>query len=152
MLARRLRCARSPTPASHGNFFPRMGPQRLTIHDLLKEARAGLVRLTPEAAWRASRDGAILVDTRSDEQRREQGVIPGARIVPLSVLEWRVDPASDCADDVFALDARIVLICSEGYSSSLAAARLQALGFAHATDVVDGVQGWRDAGLPLIPV
>jgi rhodanese-related sulfurtransferase len=131
----------------HSRTFVRT---RTTIHDLLEEARGTLARLTPEEARRASEQGAILVDTRSDDQRREQGVIPGARCVALSVLEWELDPASGHAELCVGLDAWIVLICAEGYSSSLAAARLQRLGFARATDVIGGVSGWKAAGLPLL--
>jgi rhodanese-related sulfurtransferase len=124
-------------------------PRRTTIHDLLDLARAGLRRLTPEEAFAASREGAVLVDTRSEDQRVAQGVIPGARRYPLSELEWWLDPEPGYADPAIRLSDRIVLVCAEGYSSSLAAARLQALGFVHATDVVDGVAGWKAAGLPL---
>jgi rhodanese-related sulfurtransferase len=124
---------------------------RKTIHALLEEARRKLRRLTPREAHVASKDGAILIDTRSDGDRRAQGVIALARHHPLSVLEWRLDPASGHADPDIGLDSWIVLICKEGYSSSLAAARLQDLGFSKATDVIDGVVGWKEAGLPLDP-
>lgn len=125
---------------------------RRTIHDLLDEARRGLRRLEPEEAFRAMGDGAaFLVDTRSDEQRREQGAVPGAREYPLSVLEWLLDPASPHRDPDLALDAWVVLICAEGYSSSLAAHRLQLLGFSRATDVIGGVEAWKAAGLPVVP-
>jgi rhodanese-related sulfurtransferase len=123
---------------------------RKTIHDLLKDARRHLVRLTPEQAWRAAREqGARLVDTRSDGDRHAQGAVPGARHHPLSTLEWELDPASGHADPTYAFDSWIVLICAEGYSSSLAAARLQSLGFSRATDVIGGVEAWKAAGLPL---
>ena len=124
---------------------------RRTIHDLLDEARRGLRRLAPDEAFRAMGEGAVLVDTRADEQRREQGAIPGAREYPLSVLEWVVDPASPHGDPDLGLDAWVVLICAEGYSSSLAAHRLQQLGFARATDVIGGVEAWKAAGLPVVP-
>jgi len=124
---------------------------RKTIHDLLDEARRHLVRLTPEEAWRAARERAArLVDTRSEGDRRLQGDIPGARLHPLSTLEWELDPASGHADPDYHLDSFLVLICAEGYSSSLAAARLQTLGFHRATDVIGGVEGWLAAGLPVL--
>lgn len=123
--------------------------KRTSIHDLLTEARRGLERLSPLEAVRAQEAGAILVDTRSDDQRRLQGAVPGARVHPLSELEWWLDPESGHADPAVKLTAWIVLICAEGYSSSLAAARLKTLGFSRATDVVDGVEGWKAAGLPL---
>ena len=100
------------------------------------------------ARWNRSK-GAVLVDTRTDEQRRAQGVVEGARHHALSVLEWRLDPEAPNRDPDITIEDRIVLLCAEGYSSSLAAARLQAIGFHDATDVIDGAAGWRAAGLPL---
>jgi rhodanese-related sulfurtransferase len=125
--------------------------KRTSIHDLLTQARSGLKRLSALDAVRAQRSGAILVDTRSDDQRRLQGAVPGARVHPLSELEWWLDPDSGHADPAVKLSDWIVLICAEGYSSSLAAARLKSLGFSRATDVVDGVEGWKAAGLPIEP-
>ena len=125
--------------------------KRRSIHDLLEEARKTLHRLTPAEAVHAQRAGAILVDTRSPDQRRAQGSVPGAREYPLSELEWWLDPDSGHSDPHVGLDDWIVLLCAEGYSSSLAAARLQSLGFTRATDVIEGVEGWKAAGLPLSP-
>jgi rhodanese-related sulfurtransferase len=124
---------------------------RRNIHELLEDARRGLDRLTPHQAYVATLDGGILIDTRSDADRRDQGVIAAARHYPLSVLEWRLDPDSGHAEPGITLDSWIILICKEGYSSSLAAARLKDLGFQRATDVIDGVAGWKAAGLPLGP-
>ena len=116
-----------------------------TIDSLLGEARAGLSRLTPEQAFAAWQEGALLVDTRSDDEQREQGgVIPGALRHPLSVVLWRLDE--------LARDTRVILICRHGYSSSLAAARLQELGFREATDVEGGFEAWQQVGLPTEPV
>jgi rhodanese-related sulfurtransferase len=125
---------------------------RTTIHDLLERSRSRLDRLEPEAAARAVEDeGAVLVDVRSDAQRARDGAIPGARFHPRNVLEWRVDPASDHHDPELSgdLDRVIVVFCDAGYQSSLAAATLQDLGFARATDLVGGFQAWRAAGLPV---
>lgn len=132
---------------------PRAAAARRTIDDLLAEARAGLARLTAAEALAAVRRGeAVLVDTRSEDERRAQGYVREARHHPLSVLEWRLDPDAGWAwDDDVGLDTWVVLLCREGYASSLAAARLQSLGFVRATDVIDGVDGWRAAGLPLHP-
>jgi rhodanese-related sulfurtransferase len=114
------------------------------IDDLLAEARSGLARLTAEDAYAALQDGAVLVDTRSgDEQRAQGGVIPGAVDLPLSVVLWRLDELPR--------DTRLILICRHGYSSSLAAAQLKQLGFRRATDVIDGFDAWRAAGLPVAP-
>jgi rhodanese-related sulfurtransferase len=123
---------------------------RTTIDDLLAEARAGLDRVTPEQALAAQRDGAVLVDTRSPDERRKQGAaIPGALELPLSVVLWRLDPDEPAGGAPVPLGAQVMLICREGYSSSLAAAQLCELGFAHATDVIGGVDAWIAAGLPL---
>lgn len=125
---------------------------RKTIHELLAEARQGLQRLTAEQAHAAVAEGAVLIDTRSDVDRHEQGAIPAARHYPLSVLEWRLCPTASHSDGDIEFDEHVILLCAHGYSSSLAAARLQSLGFARATDVVDGVEGWREAGLPITPL
>jgi rhodanese-related sulfurtransferase len=124
---------------------------RLNIHEFLQEARRKLQRLTPEQAHAASLDGGILVDTRDETDRREQGLIARTRHYPLSILEWMLDPESGNNEPDIDLDSWIILICKEGYSSSLAAARLKDLGFSRATDVIDGVVGWKAAGLPIGP-
>ena len=123
-----------------------------TIDLLLAEARTRLRRLEPAAALAAQRDGAILVDLRCADQRRESGIIPGSAHVPLSVLYWRLDPTSGYDDPRLSDPVRqIVLLCADGYSSSLAAATLHDLGFARATDVIGGFTAWAAAGLPLEP-
>lgn len=129
------------------------GPEgRLTVHDLLARARNRLERLDPEEAFEAVRQGAFLVDTRSLEHRREHGVIPGAHIIHPNVLLWRLDPASGHQDPtVGGLSRKVIVICAEGYSSSLDAARLQEIGFAEATDVIGGFEAWKQAGLPVQP-
>jgi rhodanese-related sulfurtransferase len=122
------------------------------IEELLGEARERLDRLTPTEVDRALRDGAVLVDIRSETQRARDGTVPGARFIPRNVLEWRLDPSSGSRDPELArADALIVLMCDEGYQSSLAAATLQELGLSRATDLVGGFQAWRAAGLPVEP-
>jgi rhodanese-related sulfurtransferase len=126
--------------------------ERMTIDQLLAAARARLHRLEPSEAEAARREGAILIDTRCADQRRELGTIPGSVHVPLSVLFWRLDPASGFDDPRLSDPTRrVVLLCADGYSSSLAAVTLQDLGFARATDVVGGFAAWAAAGLPLEP-
>jgi rhodanese-related sulfurtransferase len=121
-----------------------------TIDDLLQAARARLDRLDPAAALEEAHRGALLIDTRCAEARRERGVIPGSVHVPLSVLYWRLDPTSGYDDKALSdRDRRVILICADGYSSSLAAATLQDLGFSKATDLVGGFNGWAAAGLPV---
>ena len=98
--------------------------------------------------------GAVLIDTRSNEERARDGVIPGSLHIPRSVLEWRLDPAADPAfhnPHIDGLDQLLVLVCAHGESTSLAAATLQDLGFAGATDLVGGFTAWREAGLPVRP-
>jgi rhodanese-related sulfurtransferase len=113
----------------------------ITVDELLARARAGLNRLAPVEAAEAQARGALLVDTRSDDDRRREGVIAGALHVPLSVLPWRTERLGP-------LDGELVVVCNDGYSSSLAAATLQELGFARATDLDGGFRAWRAAGLP----
>ena len=121
-----------------------------TVQQLLDEARSRLRRLGPQEAAAALAQGAVLIDVRTGEQRTVQGEIPGALALPLNVLEWRVDPDSGHHDPrIGGRDTQLILICAEGYCSSLAAARLQDLGFEQATDVVGGFAMWRAAGLPV---
>jgi rhodanese-related sulfurtransferase len=123
---------------------------RTTIHELLASARDGLDRLSPIEAYEAHRSGATLIDIRCAEQRDADGCIPGTVPIPLSVLYWRLDPASRSHDPSLPdLVGRIVLVCAHGYSSSLAAATLRALGFERATDVDGGFEAWAAAGLPV---
>jgi rhodanese-related sulfurtransferase len=122
------------------------------IDELLALARARYRRLEPAEAYATMLAGAVLIDTRTDGQRRRDGTVPGALVIDRTVLEWRVDPSSGAADPaVGGLGARIVLLCNQGYSSSLAVASLLDLGAADVTDVVGGFQAWRAAGLPVGP-
>ena len=123
---------------------------RKTIDDLLQESRRSLRRLEPAQAHEAVRNGALLIDTRSGDDIAESGRVPGSVHVPLSVLEWRLDPASEFKDpSIASLDTDVILICAHGYSSSLAGARLQQLGFRNVADVVGGYTEWVAAGLPV---
>ncbi|MEU6751515.1 rhodanese-like domain-containing protein [Spirillospora sp. NPDC046719] len=120
-----------------------------SIDEILAAARARLDRLDPGKAHAESRDGALLVDIRPTAQRAAEGEIPGALIVERNVLEWRFDPQSDARlPQATGHDVRVIVFCSEGYTSSLAAAALHDLGLTRATDVVGGFKAWRDAGLP----
>jgi len=121
----------------------------VTVDEVLERARARLSRLTPVEAARAAERGALLVDTRPAAQRAADGEVPGALVIERNVLEWRLDPASaHRIPEASSYDVEVVLLCNEGYSSSLAAAALQELGLHRATDVVGGYQAWRVAGLP----
>ncbi|GGQ09436.1 rhodanese-like domain-containing protein [Streptomyces roseolilacinus] len=119
----------------------------------LAEVRAGLDRLGPEEAWRAVRDGALLVDTRPEATRRAEGGIPGALVIERNHLEWRCDPAGEGAlPQATSTRVRWIVFCDEGYASSLAAASLRAIGLSRATDLVGGFRAWRAAGLPVTAV
>jgi rhodanese-related sulfurtransferase/predicted metal-dependent enzyme (double-stranded beta helix superfamily) len=120
------------------------------IDELLAEARSGLRRLRPEAAFAALTDGAVLVDIRPLEQRIVEGEVPGAIIIGRNVLEWRLDPRSEARIPALARsDMQIIVMCSEGYASSLAAASLRRLGISEATDLQGGYQAWKASGLPV---
>jgi rhodanese-related sulfurtransferase len=123
------------------------GPR--TIAEVLEAARQRLARLTPEEAQRASTAGAVVVDIRPAAQRAAEGELPGALVVERNVLEWRFDPASDARLDVADHDLPVIVLCQEGYTSSLAAAALQELGVWRATDVIGGYAAWREADVPL---
>ena len=122
------------------------------IDELLAEARGGLERLRPETALAALTDGAVLVDIRPLEQRIVEGEVPGAIIIGRNVLEWRLDPRSDARIQALArTDTRVIVMCSEGYASTLAAASLRRIGLRRATDLDGGFQAWKAAGLPTRP-
>ena len=120
------------------------------MEELLANARARLDRLTPLEAYASVADGAALVDIRCDNQRARGGIIAEARHIPRNVLEWRLDPASSHRDPELAVPGkRVILICAEGYQSSLAAATLRYFGI-DATDVIGGFGTWRTSGLPVV--
>jgi rhodanese-related sulfurtransferase len=125
--------------------------ERQTIDQVLAAARAGLVRLSPRQAQREAAGGALLVDIRPQAQRAAEGEIPGAMVVERNVLEWRFDPTSSAHLPEASYDLRIIVVCSEGYTSSLAAAALQDLGITGATDLDGGFRAWQLAGLPTSP-
>jgi rhodanese-related sulfurtransferase len=122
-----------------------------TIADLLADVRAGLDRLEPAAARKAAAAGAVLIDIRPEENRRTEGRLPGAVVIDRNVLEWRLDPTSDAALPIASHDLHVVLVCNEGYASSLAAATLRDLGVGRATDLIGGFRAWKAAGLPVEP-
>jgi rhodanese-related sulfurtransferase len=122
------------------------------IDELLGAARGRLDRVSPErAAIAVAERGALLVDTRPEWQRRAEGAIPGALLIERNHLEWRLDPTSDARiPEAVDHDVEVIVICSEGYASSLAAASLQDLGLHRATDLIGGFLAWRAAGLPVL--
>lgn len=122
-----------------------------SIDEVLAAARAGLDRVTPAEAWRESSEGdALLVDIRPAEQRAREGSFPVGLVVERNVLEWRFDPESDARlPEAVGYDVRVIVACSEGYTSSLAAAALRDLGLHRATDLDGGYVAWAAAGLPV---
>lgn len=123
--------------------------RKRTVDELLDEARVPLRRVTPSEAARAAAAGALIVDIRPSEQRSRDGTIPGALTIDRNVLEWRLDPAgAHRIPQVSSYDDVVIVVCDEGYASSLAASSLRQLGLQHATDLVGGFQAWRAAGLP----
>lgn len=132
----------------------REGSQReraQTVDTLLSDARSGLRRLDPWAAAAAQAGGAILVDTRPYAFRLAEGEIPGALVVERNVLEWRFAPDSEHRQPEAGPDTVVVVVCNEGYASSLAADSLRRLGVRDATDLDGGFRAWAAAGLPTVP-
>lgn len=134
-------------------------PQRTTVHQLLEEARSGLERVAPaELAELMSAEDSDeaprlrVIDIRPRDDRERTGVIEGSEHIGQLVLEWRLDPDSGASEGTAAdFDDHLVVLCNQGYSSSLAAAQLQRLGFARATDLDGGIEGWIEHGLPVVP-
>ena len=123
----------------------------LSIDQLLDAARRRLDRLSPVRAWEAIRDGALLVDIRPQAQRRAEGRVPGSLHVERNVLEWRFDPRSQARlPEAAGYDVHLIIMCSQGYASSLAAASLQDIGLRNATDLAGGFIAWERAALPVL--
>lgn len=122
------------------------------IDAMLDDARSRLDRISARAAFQELVTGdALLVDIRPAAQREEEGEVAGwlpLRVIERNVLEWRFDPRSEARIPEASYDRRVIVLCQEGYTSSLAADALQRLGIRHATDVVGGFAAWRDAGMP----
>jgi rhodanese-related sulfurtransferase len=119
-------------------------PGRAAVDVLLERARAGLDRVQPEQLATEVANGAIMIDIRPVEQRARDGELPGAVVIDRNVLEWRLDPTSPHrAPRDIDHQTRLIVVCNEGYSSSLAAATLRELGLARATDLIGGYQAWR---------
>ena len=130
-------------------------PQRKTINQLLDEARSGLDRVAPAELAElmgAGEPRLRVIDIRPRDDRERTGVIEGSEHIGQLVLEWRLDPDSGASEGTAAdLDDHLVIVCNQGYGSSLAAAQLQELGFARATDLDGGIEGWIGHGLPVVP-
>lgn len=117
---------------------------------VLARAREGVRRLDPYETRAAVAGGALLVDTRTEWQRQAQGELPGAVVIDRTVLEWRLDPLSpNRIPEATGEDLQVVVVCRQGFSSSLAAASLRSVGLHRATDLAGGVEAWLAAGLPV---
>ena len=124
----------------------------ISVEEMLARARARLSRLTPRQAHRAVAGGALLVDIRPAWQRASEGEVPGALLVERNHLEWRFDPECTARlPQATGYDVQVIVLCSEGYTSSLAADSLRSLGLRRATDVIGGFHAWAAAGLPVQP-
>jgi MFS family permease len=129
----------------------RPAPLRRTASELLAEAQARIApRLDPVEAFAALQDGAALVDLRSQDERRREGIIPGSIHIPRSVLEWRLDPDSGYSNPHIRLEQKIVVFCAHGFSSSFAAVTVRELGCRSSTDIVGGFAGWKASGFPVV--
>nr|WP_091789607.1 rhodanese-like domain-containing protein [Pedococcus dokdonensis] len=128
-------------------------PTYTGVDDLLGDARSRLSRVSARAAYQEVLHGrAILVDIRPAAQRAAEGEVAGhlgPLVVERNVLEWRFDPRHEARLTVASFDARVLVLCQEGYTSSLAADALLRLGVHRATDVAGGFRAWREAGLPV---
>lgn len=113
------------------------------IDQLLAEARARLDRVAPDDLDREVQAGALLVDIRPLEQRERDGELPGAVLIDRNVLEWRLAPTSEWRSVEVAGDRRVIVVCNQGFQSSLAAANLQELGLGNATDLIGGFEAWK---------
>ena len=122
--------------------------ERLSVDELLELARSGLDRVSPADAAAAVERGALLVDIRPVGLREAEGEIPGAIVIDRNVLEWRLDPSSPHRIPQVDEHKTVIVVCDEGYASSLAAATLQQLGLPRATDLIGGYQAWKLSGLP----
>jgi rhodanese-related sulfurtransferase len=124
-------------------------PGALSVDQMLAHARSRLQRLTPMQAYDAVAAGALLVDIRPDWQRTVEGELPSALLVERNHLEWRFDPECEARlPQATGYDLQVIVLCSEGYTSSLAAAALQTLGLHKSTDVIGGFHAWAAYGLP----
>ncbi len=120
------------------------------LEELLAAARSRISRLEPREAFEAAQQGALIVDVRSHDTRRRDGIVPGSVHIPRTVLEWRVAPDNAHRNPHLGLpERRLVLLCDHGYSTVLAAATLVDLGLTSTGDVIGGFAAWRDAGLPV---
>ena len=120
-------------------------PETMTVDEFLAGARARLDRVQPQDLARAMADGALVIDTRDSADREAEGELPGSVIVTRNVLEWRMSPSSPTCLEGVTADSSVIIICNDGFSSSIAAAGLHDLGLPRATGLLGGYRAWRAA-------
>jgi rhodanese-related sulfurtransferase len=142
----------SPEPApENAEPAPQVRTGPYGIEHLLAHSREELDRVTPAEAAELQERGALVIDIRPQSDRFAEGEIPGSLTVERIVLEWRIDPSGAHRLDALRPDQRVILVCNEGYASSLAAVQARRLGLSHATDLDGGFRAWKAAGLPVVP-
>ena len=119
--------------------------ETMRVDEFLAGARARLDRVQPQDLARAMADGALVIDTRDSANREAEGELPGSVIVTRNVLEWRMSPSSPTCLEGVTADSRVIIVCNDGFSSSIAAAGLHDLGLPRATDLLGGYGTWRAA-------
>ncbi|RDI53397.1 rhodanese-like domain-containing protein [Nocardia mexicana] len=122
-----------------------------SIDERLAQARSRLIRIDPQDAVALQADGAVIVDIRPHANRLDEGEIPGSVVMERIHLDWRLDPTSEHRLPGLTAETQVIIVCNEGYASSLAAADAHGLGLAHATDLVGGFRAWKASGLPVAP-
>lgn len=120
----------------------------MTADALMAEAAASIIRLTPGEMAKAIAAGAVIIDTRVEEDRRREGIIDGAIAIPMSVLEWRADPTAPDCDERLLSGAQLVVVCNDGFSSTFSARNLKRLGHDDAGDLIGGYRAWKAEGFP----
>jgi rhodanese-related sulfurtransferase len=130
-----------------------MHDDRMTIDERLAVARSRIARLSPSEADEARAAGAVIIDTRDSADRIAEGIIPGSVRITRDTLEWRADPTAELPDPVVSdFDNDLIVVCNDGYGSSLAADSLRRLGHSTVADIIGGYRAWKAAGLPTEPV
>jgi rhodanese-related sulfurtransferase len=125
-------------------------PGIAAVDRMLAAARERIpTRVAPESLVGEMAAGALVVDIRPEALRRRDGELDGSVVIDRNVLEWRLDPTSPHRLDGMTDSARrVIIVCNEGYASSLAAAGLADLGLSNATDLAGGYQAWLDLRAP----
>ena len=120
-------------------------PETITVDEWLAGAQARLDRVQPQDLAQEMADGALVIDTRDSADREAEGALPGSVIINRNVLEWRMSPSSPTCLEGITADSRVIIVCNDGFSSSIAAAGLHDLGLPRATDLLGGYRAWRAA-------